>query len=38
MRKRLTAVLLCFCLLFALLPAAPARAETVNDVEYIEYL
>lgn len=37
MRKRLTAVFLCFCLLFALLPAAPARAETVNGVECIEY-
>ena len=37
MQKRLTAVFLCFYLLFALLPASPARAETVNGVEYIEY-
>ena len=38
MRKRLTAVLLCFCMLFALLPASPAwAAATANDVEYIYY-
>lgn len=37
MRKRLTAVLLCFCMLFALLPASPAWAETADDVKYIYY-
>lgn len=37
MRKRLTAVFLCFCLLFALLPASPAWAETADDVKYIYY-